>query len=114
MEGSDVNGYTCTAYSSISLAQTDYYALYYTGNCNSSGNGLVDGYVNTGYSWTLIGQAWLPGCASFGNNGGTLHESPDDQTWDSWATSLQHGPGSPLALSPNPVSGYNAFETWSN
>jgi len=55
----------------------------------------------------------------FGTNGsgttsaGTVLEQYNG-TWSDWTTSLQQGPYAPLELSPNPLSGYDGFKTWSS
>jgi hypothetical protein len=67
-ENQDVNGYNCTWETPISLAQNDYYTVFYTGTFNDENcpgaDGLLDGYIYNGSSWTLIGQAWVPSCAA--------------------------------------------------
>jgi hypothetical protein len=142
MEEVDVNAYDCTAYApgQISLATTDYYTTYYTGTC-TSGNGLSDAYVYNGSAWTLIGQAWLPGCATshvkaltefgvfgstssctaptltqyehFGNNTKTLYQSSNGTTWTKWTTSTSTGPTAPLSITPTPPTSTAKFKTWS-
>jgi hypothetical protein len=143
MEEGDVNTYICTAYTpgQISLQQNDYYTTYYTGTCNGANQGLVNGYVYNGVNWILIGQAWLPGCASstiyaqsefdsfnlppnngpcpvlnqneyFGSGGWVLYQSADGANWTQWTTSLTHGPNAPLQMYPTNVSGWNNFRTW--
>lgn len=140
VEVGDVNSYGCYGYTSsqLSLTQNDYYTTYFTQTCNSSGDGLTDAYVyNTNVGWALIGQAWIPNCAAstifaqsefdefggttcpvlqqyqyFGYYGGPLNQSPNGLSWQSWTTSLQHGPDSPLNLSPNPVTSSDSFAVW--
>jgi hypothetical protein len=61
-ENNDVNGYDCTWQTGISLAQDDFWNVYYT-HQTSGTNGLLDGYINTGSGPRLIGQGWVPNYA---------------------------------------------------
>lgn len=139
VEVDDVNAYGCYGYTSgqLSLAQTDYYTVYYDQTCNGT-LGRESAYVYNGSGWYLIGQSWIGGCGPnatvygqsemdefggtgcptlnqyqyFGNNGLEMQQSPDGKSWQAWTTSLQHGPYSPLSISPNPVTGSDSFHTW--
>lgn len=143
MEENDVNQYDCADFSpgQISLAQQDFYTVFYTGTCNGDGYGLVNAYINNGTSLDLIGQAWLPACAlsqvyanteflesatsscptltkyeEFGYGTNELYESPNGKTWDLWTQSEEYyttstGPN-PLHMTPTPPTSADRFKTW--
>ncbi len=139
VEESDVNAYHCGAYPTIPLAQTDFYSIYnYGAGCNSSGEGIITGWIYNGSTFYRIGTAYFPECPAlstlyaqtefaenhvgyptlrpyqyFGyNTTRVLQQSANGKTWSAWTASQTHGPYPPLNLTPRTVDGHDRFITW--
>jgi hypothetical protein len=103
------NDYNCNWEYSISLSSDEFFTIFYTGQVNSYGDGLLAAYMSTSGGMQLIGNAWVPGAAAGLTSTvateayvGQTEQCPSEDTYQFFGDSATGGSSSTYGLYKSP------------